>query len=39
MGLIAGFAIVSGIVLLIGAIRLSSAKDRVTDAFHSAGVA
>jgi uncharacterized membrane protein HdeD (DUF308 family) len=39
MGLIAGFAIVSGIVLLIGAIRLSSAKDRVTDTFHSAGVA
>jgi Short repeat of unknown function (DUF308) len=36
MGLIAGFAIVSGVVLLIGAFRLTSAKHQVTDAMHSA---
>ncbi len=33
MGLIAGFALVSGVVLLIGAFRLSAAKAAVTDAF------
>jgi uncharacterized membrane protein HdeD (DUF308 family) len=36
MGLIAGFAIVSGVVLLIGAFRLTSAKDEVTNAIRSA---
>ena len=36
MGLIAGFAIVSGVVLLIGAFKLASAKHEVTDAMHSA---
>jgi uncharacterized membrane protein HdeD (DUF308 family) len=36
MGLISGFAIVSGIVLLIGAYRLSSAKQEVLNAVRSA---
>ena len=36
MGLIAGFAIVSGVVLLMGAFRLSSAKSEVSDAMRSA---
>jgi len=36
MGLISGFAIVSGIVLLIGAFRLSSAKQEVLNAVRSA---
>lgn len=36
MGLIAGFAIVSGVVLLIGAFRLRSAKHEVTNAIRSA---
>jgi hypothetical protein len=36
MGLIAGFAIVSGVVLLIGAIRLRSAKQEITIAIRSA---
>jgi uncharacterized membrane protein HdeD (DUF308 family) len=36
MGLIAGFAIVSGVVLLIGAFRLRSAKEEITDAIRSA---
>jgi uncharacterized membrane protein HdeD (DUF308 family) len=35
MGLIAGFAFVSGAVLLMGAFKLSSAKDKVTDSFRS----
>ena len=35
MGLIAGFAIVSGTVLLYGAYRLTSAKDEVTSALGS----
>jgi uncharacterized membrane protein HdeD (DUF308 family) len=35
MGLISGFALVSGIVLLIGAFRLSSAKQEVLNAVHS----
>jgi uncharacterized membrane protein HdeD (DUF308 family) len=39
MGLIAGFAFVSGAVLLIGAFKLSSAKDKVTDTFRSAKTA
>jgi len=34
MGLIAGFALVSGVVLLIGAFKLSSAKSEITDALH-----
>jgi uncharacterized membrane protein HdeD (DUF308 family) len=38
MGLIAGFAIVSGVVLLIGAFRLTSAKHEVTNAMRSARV-
>jgi uncharacterized membrane protein HdeD (DUF308 family) len=38
MGLIAGFAIVSGVVLLIGAFRLTSAKHEVTSAMRSARV-
>jgi uncharacterized membrane protein HdeD (DUF308 family) len=38
MGLIAGFAIVSGIVLLVGAFRLTSAKHQVTGAMRSARV-
>ena len=36
MGLIAGFAIVSGVVLIIGAFRLTSTKDEVTSAMRSA---
>jgi uncharacterized membrane protein HdeD (DUF308 family) len=36
MGLIAGFAIVTGVVLLIGAFKLTSAKHEVTDAMRSA---
>jgi len=32
MGLIAGFAIVSGLVLLVGAFKLSSAKEQITGA-------
>jgi hypothetical protein len=39
MGLIAGFAFVSGAVLLIGAFKLSSAKDKVTDTIRSARTA
>jgi uncharacterized membrane protein HdeD (DUF308 family) len=35
MGLIAGFALVSGVLLLIGAFRLSSAKQEVVGAVHS----
>ena len=37
MGLIAGFGIVSGVALLIGAYRLSTAKGEVTGALRSAG--
>jgi uncharacterized membrane protein HdeD (DUF308 family) len=36
MGLIAGFAIVTGVVLLIGAFKLTSAKHEVTNAMRSA---
>jgi uncharacterized membrane protein HdeD (DUF308 family) len=36
MGLIAGFAIVSGVVLLVAAFRLRSAKQEITNAIHSA---
>ncbi len=36
MGLIAGFAVVSGVVLLIGAFKLSSVKAEVTDALRGA---
>ena len=36
MGLIAAFAIVSGVVLLMGAFRLTSAKHEVIDAVRSA---
>jgi uncharacterized membrane protein HdeD (DUF308 family) len=36
MGLIAGFAMVSGVVLLIGAFRLRSAKQELTNALRSA---
>lgn len=36
MGLIAGFAIVSGVVLLVGAYKLSTAKERITAAVGSA---
>jgi uncharacterized membrane protein HdeD (DUF308 family) len=36
MGLIAGFALVSAVVLLIGAFRLSAAKAAVTDALRGA---
>jgi uncharacterized membrane protein HdeD (DUF308 family) len=36
MGLISGFAIVSGIVLLVGAFRLSSVKQEVSNAMRSA---
>jgi len=34
MGLIAGFALVSGVVLLIGAFRLSSVKAEVVEALR-----
>jgi uncharacterized membrane protein HdeD (DUF308 family) len=37
MGLIAGYGIVSGVALLIGAYRLSTAKRVVTGALRSAG--
>jgi len=37
MGLIAGFALVSGVALLIGAFRLSAARREVTGDLHSAG--
>ena len=36
MGLIAGFAIISGVFLLIGAFRLSSAKQEIASAIRSA---
>jgi uncharacterized membrane protein HdeD (DUF308 family) len=36
MGLIAGFAIVSGVVLLVGAYKLSSAKDEIIATFRPA---
>jgi uncharacterized membrane protein HdeD (DUF308 family) len=36
MGLIAGFAIVSGVVLLVGAYKLSSAKEQITATFGAA---
>jgi uncharacterized membrane protein HdeD (DUF308 family) len=36
MGLIAGFAIISGIVLLIGAFRLASARQEIVNAVRSA---
>jgi uncharacterized membrane protein HdeD (DUF308 family) len=36
MGLIAGFAIISGVFLLIGAFRLSLAKQEIARAIHSA---
>jgi uncharacterized membrane protein HdeD (DUF308 family) len=36
MGLIAGFAIVSGVVLLVGAYKLSTAKERITAAVGAA---
>ena len=36
MGLIAGFAIVSGVVLLIGAYKLSTVKERITAAVGAA---
>jgi uncharacterized membrane protein HdeD (DUF308 family) len=35
IGLIAGFALVSGVLLLIGAFRLSAAKAAVAEAFHA----
>ena len=35
LGLIAGFALVSGLLLLIGAFRLSAAKAAVADAFRA----
>jgi hypothetical protein len=35
MGLIAGFALVSGVVLLIGAAKLSSVKAELADALHA----
>jgi uncharacterized membrane protein HdeD (DUF308 family) len=38
MGLIAGFGIVSGVTLLVGAFRLSAAKQEVTTTLRSAGV-
>jgi len=38
MGLIAGFGLVSGVVLLIGAFRLSSAKSEITSALRGARV-
>ena len=36
MGLIAGFAIVSGVVLLVGAYKLSTVKERITAAVGAA---
>jgi uncharacterized membrane protein HdeD (DUF308 family) len=36
IGLISGFALVSGVVLLIGAFRLSSARSEIADAVRSA---
>jgi len=36
MGLIAAFAIVSGVVLLVGAYKLSTAKDRISAAIGAA---
>ena len=36
MGLIAGFAIVSGVALLVGAYKLSTAKERITAAVGAA---
>lgn len=36
MGFIAGFAIISGVVLLIGAFKLASARNEVINAVHSA---
>jgi uncharacterized membrane protein HdeD (DUF308 family) len=36
MGLIAGFAIVSGVVLLVGAYKLSTAKERITSTLGAA---
>jgi hypothetical protein len=36
MGLIGGFAIVSGVVLLIGAYKLSTVKERITAAVGAA---
>ena len=36
MGLIAGFAILSGVVLLVGAYKLSTVKERITAAVGSA---
>jgi len=36
MGLIAGFAIVSGVVLLVGAYKLSTAKERITTTLGAA---
>lgn len=35
IGLIAGFALASGVLLLIGAFRLSAAKATVADVFHA----
>jgi hypothetical protein len=36
MGLIAGFAIVSGVLLLVGAYKLSTVKERITSALGAA---
>ena len=36
MGLVAGYSIVAGIVLLVGAYKLSAAKDTIAAGFHSA---
>lgn len=36
MGLIAGFAIVSGVVLLVGAFKLSSAKREISATIRAA---
>jgi hypothetical protein len=36
MGLIAGLALVSGLVQLMGALKLASAKAEVTDAINAA---
>ncbi|HEX2780471.1 MAG TPA: DUF308 domain-containing protein [Gemmatimonadaceae bacterium] len=36
MGLVAGYSIVAGIVLLVGAYKLSAAKDAIAAGFHSA---